>query len=308
MKNDIFYKSSDNKSTIHAIEWVPEDKPKAILQICHGMMEFIDRYDEFARLCAQRGYLVVGNDHLGHGLSAASKDDLGYFADKDGNLCLINDIDTLRKLTQEKYPGLPYILMGHSMGSFLARQYITVHGEGLAGCIIMGTGYYPEAVTVMGMQLCRVRAQKKGWHYRSKFMTGLCEGAYNAKFGKKGGFEWLTKVDKVIEEYVVNPLNAFTFTLNGYYNMLEGIRLIGKNENLVKMNKSMPVLFVSGEDDPVGDFGKGVKKVYNRFKSVGMKDVTLKLFETDRHEILNETDKESVRNYILNWMDSKTVR
>lgn len=307
-KQELFYKSLDGVTTIHAIEWIPDRDIKGILQICHGMKEYIDRYDGFASYCADNGYLVVGNDHLGHGLSLTDEKNRGYFADRNGNKCLINDVHTLRTMIQKDYPQLPYFLMGHSMGSFIVRQYITEYGYGINGTIIMGTGYFTDAKLLSGMQLCRMRAMRKGWHYRSKFMAGLSEGAYNSRFGEKGGNQWLTRDTAVVEVYNANPLNSFVFTLNGYYNMYYGMRIIGKNESLKKMDKSMPVLFISGAEDPVGDYGNGVRKVYNRFKSIGMKNVTLKLFEGDRHEILNESDKEQVYTYLLKWFEEHCNR
>ena len=173
MKKDFYYLSRDGKTQIHAVEWMPEDEPKGILQICHGMVEYIERYHEFAEYLCRHGYYVTGHDHLGHGKSVKDETEYGYFPKKNGNRCVIGDIHQLRMITSKKYPGVPYLMLGHSMGSFLLRQYLTEHGEGLAGVVIMGTGYQPMAVLEAGQLLCRVTALFKGWKYRSKFVDNL---------------------------------------------------------------------------------------------------------------------------------------
>lgn len=145
MKKDFYYLSRDGKTQIHAIEWIPESEVRGILQICHGMVEYIERYEEFASYMCEHGYCVVGHDHLGHGKSINTEADYGYFPEQDGNRFVIGDIQQLRVMTEKEYPNLPYLMLGHSMGSFLLRQYLTMYGEGLAGAVIMGTGYQPMA-------------------------------------------------------------------------------------------------------------------------------------------------------------------
>lgn len=303
MKKEHFtYASNDGKTDIHAIRWVPEGKVEAVLQISHGMVEFIDRYDEFASYLAQRGILVTGNDHLGHGQSVRSEDDYGFFAEKDGNRIVLKDIDKLRRMTGKKYPDVPYFLLGHSMGSFLARQYICLYEKGLAGAVIMGTGYQPRIVTQFGMGLTKLLARIKGWDYRSAFVDSLAFGGYNRKFGKPDGKEWLSRNEENVINYKKEKLCNFRFTLNGYYNLFYSIYTLSLERYLSGMPKDLPVFFVAGQDDPVGQFGKGVTKVYRQFMSMGMKDVTCKLYPQDRHEILNELDRETVYGDIYQWM------
>lgn len=306
MKKEFYYQSKDGCTQIHAIEWIPEGEVKAVLQIAHGMVEFIDRYDRFANFLTSQGFYVVGNDHLGHGKSVSDESQLGYFAKKDGNLCVIGDIHQLREDTIKKYPDVPYFLLGHSMGSFLARQYIEMYGDGLKGAIIMGTGSQPNSTLKMGMNLTSLMMKIKGDHHRSKLVNNMALGSYNKSFEpSRTKNDWLTKDEKIVDAYEANPLNQFMFTVNGYNNMFKGMLFAQTKENLDKIPKELPILVVSGENDPVGEFGKGPKTVAETYKNIGIKDVTLKLYPDDRHEILNELDKETVDKDLLQWMEER---
>ncbi len=304
MKQDFTYPSSDKKTQIHGIIWRPEGTPKAILQICHGMVEYVDRYDEFARCAASRGYCVVANDHLGHGASVVTDDQHGFFAHPNGNECVIADIHRLRKMTQKKYPDLPYFLLGHSMGSFLARQYIQIHGKGLAGAIIMGTGSQPEIALLAGKIICRSLAKFRGWNYRSAFVDGMAFGSYNKQFEPaRTPHDWLTKDTAIIDTCIHHPWSTFRFTVNAYYHMFRGIEYIQNPAHIQKIPKDLPLFFVAGAEDPVGNNGKSVRKVYEQYKKAGIKDVKIKLYPHDRHEILNETDRDLVYKDLITWMD-----
>ena len=218
------YLSKDGKTNIHAMEWAPEGKCRAVLQIAHGMIEFIARYDRFGTYLAGQGICVVGNDHLGHGASVATQEDYGYFAEKDGNLCVIGDMQALREKTQEKYPGIPYFILGHSMGSFLVRQYIEMYGAGLAGALIMGTGVQTEGTLLFAKSLAHLIGSTRGWRYRSSMLNNLALGSYNKKFEPaRTRNDWLTKDEKIVDAYNANPWNNFKFTTNAYYNLFLGL-------------------------------------------------------------------------------------
>lgn len=305
-KRDFYYKSCDGATRIHAIEWAPERETKAVLQISHGMVEHIDRYDEFASYLTERGFLVVGNDHLGHGYSVQSDDDHGFFHETAGNQYVIGDIHKLRWYTQKKHPDVPYFMLGHSMGSFLLRQYLTMHSEGLSGAVIMGTGYHTMPELVLGQTLCRLIAAVKGWRYRSALVNAVSFGSFNRHFKPcETDKDWVTSDKEKREEYLNDPFCSFVFTVNGYYHMFEGMKVLAKKSNLCKMKEELPIFFVSGEDDPVGGFGKGIRKVYKQFVDVGMSDVEIKLYRDDRHEILNETDRAQVYEDIALWLKEK---
>ena len=306
MKQEFNYPSKDGLTTIHAVEWAPETEVRGILQIAHGMVEFIDRYDRFASFMASNGFYVVGNDHLGHGKSVTDENNLGFFAEKGGNACVIGDMQQLREMTRKKYPDVPYFILGHSMGSFLTRQYIEMHGEGLKGAVIMGTGFQPMATLNMGIGLTGFLAKIKGSHHRSKLVNGMALGAYNKSFEPaRTKNDWLTRDEAVVDAYEANPLNQFMFTVNGYNNLFRGLKYAQSKENLEKIPKDLPILVISGQNDPVGEFGKGPTAVAQIYRNTGIGDVTLKLFPEDRHEILNELDKEAVDAFLLDWIKAR---
>lgn len=304
-KEEFYFTSSCGTTKIHAVRYIPEGDIKAILQITHGMVEYIERYEAFAQFLASKGFLVTGHDHLGHGKSIHSKNDLGYFADEDGNRAVLYDIYQLTQITKEAYPNLPYFLMGHSMGSFYARQYLCEFGQELTGAIVMGTGCQPKALIQFGRLLIRIIALFKGWHYRCHLVDNMAFGSYNKAFEPaRTTKDWLSKDSEMVDRYVADKLCGFTFTLNAYYNMFTGIHRLYDKKLLTNMPKELPIFFVAGDKDPVGDFGKGVKKVVSTFKELGMKEVQLKLYADDRHEILNETDRDQVFTDLYRWLHS----
>ena len=304
MKQEFYYPSKDGLTQIHAIEWIPETKVRAVLQIAHGMVEFIDRYDRFATFMASQGFYVVGNDHLGHGKSVADEFQYGYFAEHDGNQCVLGDMQQLRKDTQKKYPDVPYFLLGHSMGSFLARQFIEKYGEGLAGAIIMGTGQQNAAMVAGGRLAATVVGKKHGFDKFNETIGGLAFGAYNKPFEpKRTNYDWLSVNAENVDRYIADPFCGGDATVGLFLDMLGGIGFICKQSNVVKMDMGTPILFISGAMDPVGDLGKGVRKAYNSFRKAGVKDVELKLYPGLRHEILNEKEKDQVYADILAWIE-----
>lgn len=302
-KEEFYFDSNDGLTKIRALKFIPDGEVKAILQISHGMVEFIDRYEGFANYLCEKGFLVVGNDHLGHGGSVNSKEDWGYFAKKDGYRIVLDDILKLLNIVKNDFPNKKYYLLGHSMGSFLARLFLIEYGNELDGAIIMGTGQQSKGTLVAGKALTKLISLFKGEKYRSSFINNMALGSYNKKFEPSTTHcDWLTKDEKIVNWYYNEPRCQFVFTLNGYYNLFSLIEQIIDEKNLEKMPKDLPVLIVSGEDDPVGNFGKDPKAVYETFKAVGMKNLDLKLYPNDRHEILNETDKALVYEDIYNWL------
>lgn len=306
MKNEFFYPSKDGVTQIHAIEWKPEKEIKAILQLCHGMVEHIERYHDFAEFMSQNGYYVVGHDHLGHGKSVTASEKLGYFHETNGNAYVIADIHQLRVRTEKKYPNIPYFIMGHSMGSFLVRQYLGMYGSGLTGAIVMGTGDQPTLVLEAGKLVCKLIAMFRGWEYRSKFVDGMAAGGYSKAFkNEAGGYGWLSRNPENLKKYKDDPLSGFKFTVNAYYHMFSGMVKMNKQESEGKLPKALPVFFVVGAEDPVGNYGKGVATVCQRYKALGLQDVEMKLYEKDRHEILNELDRDVVFQDILAWLENR---
>ena len=305
MRDEFYFPSKDGNTEIHTMEWTPQGEVKAVLQICHGMIEYVGRYEEFAEFLCEKGYYVVGNDHLGHGKSVQAKSEYGFFNEKYGNVGVLGDMHTLRQRTMKKYPDVPYFMLGHSMGSSLLRQYIQMYGNGLSGVILMGTvADHGKASLLFGKRLCRLMAAFRGWHYRSKMVDNLAIGGYNKKFKPAHTrADWITSDFERLEAYASDPLCSFRFTVNAYYNMFLGMLSTQRKEGVYMIPKSLPVLFVSGAEDPVGEFGKGVRKIYEKYRAAGIQDVTLRLYVGDRHEILNETDREQVFEDLLEWLE-----
>lgn len=305
------YLSANGTTKIHAVKWMPEDgKYKAILQITHGMIEYIERYHEFAEYLTERGFMVVGHDHLGHGASVKDETEWGYFAENPSDT-LVADMHSLRTTVQGENPGIPYFMMGHSMGSYMLRKYLCLHGENLSGAVIMGTGCVPDGTMKFGMTLCKFLAFFRGWNYRSKLVQKLSYSKPYHKFdlyGKDYTNSWLTKDVEHVKKYYNDPRCTFMFTLNGYYGLMEAVYYDNQMENIKKVPKDLPVFMVSGADDPVGDLGEGVKKVYHMYKDAGVDDLTYRLYETDRHEILNETDRDQVYADICAWMSVRIAQ
>jgi len=301
-REDFNYPSADRRTEIHAVRWLPDGEVKAVLQIAHGMAEYMDRYEPFAAYLTEQGFLVTGNDHLGHGKSIADESCLGYFP-PGGNKILIKDMHDLRVMTSKKYPGVPYFLMGHSMGSFLARQYLCLHGEGLSGAIIMGTGSKSRKSLKFAMTLAGIRRGPKGRMHRSKMLNRMAFSGYTKRIpNAPTKMEWLTRDEDIVLKYVSDPLCGFPFTNSAFREMFRGMLFIADPDNLKSMPADLPVLFVSGAEDPVGAYGRDVRKVADQFRTAGMQDVTSILYPDDRHEVLNEKNRKTVFTDLFSWM------
>ena len=304
-KEDFYFLSSDDSTQIHAIKcYNKEIKTTKIIQIIHGMTEYIEKYLPFIEYLTSYGFLVVGHDLLGHGSSFTSSENQGYFGEPDPNMILIEDIHKLRKTIQEKNKELPYFILGHSLGSFLLRQYITIYTDNLAGVLLLGTGYVSPCVTSMGLKLISVFACFKGWKHKSNFINSLLLGDNTKR--KDINNNWTTRDKELALKFSKDKKMNFIFTLNGFYGLLQCINYVCNNCNIVKIKSTLPILFLSGKEDIVGQKGKGVIKSAEIMKKIGSIDVSVKLFENDRHEVLNEIDRKDVYNYILNWIEQKT--
>lgn len=304
---EFYFDSRDGKSKIHTVCWMPEGEPKAILQIVHGMAEYIERYQAFAEIMTENGFCVVGDDHLGHGKTASFNEaQQGYFCEQDAATVLVRDEHRLKKLMQEKFPGKPYYIMGHSMGSFITRNYLCNYGTGIQGAIIMGTGMQPKGLLMASRLIAGIQKKLFGEHHVAKFIDRLAFGSYNKKIEQpRTAVDWLTKDESQVDKYVAHPDCGFVFTVNGFATLFELIWRLHNPNNLERMPKDLPLFLVAGAADPVGDYGKAVTKVYESYKKLGLKDVSLKLYDNDRHELLNETDWKDVTNDILNWLNNQ---
>lgn len=304
MKTDFCFESCGG-SSIRASRWMPEVGPKAVVQIVHGIAEHIDRYDPFAAYLNSQGIVVIAEDHMGHGKSIGSGP-IGYF--RGGWFNAVEDTYHLLQDTREKYPALPYILLGHSMGSFMARTILIDHPySGIDACILTGTGWQPTILLPVAIAVCKQVCKTNGEDQPSPKLQNLVFGSYNARVEhKRTSFDWLTRNERLVDAYIADPLCGFIATGGLLRDMMEGIFYIEQNANLKKMNSKHPILFVSGKDDPVGNYGKGVKATADAFRKAGVADVDCKLYPLGRHEILNELNCHEVFQDISHWIFSKT--
>ena len=294
--------------TLHAFRCIPEGEVRAIVQLSHGMVEFIDRYKPLAEDLAGRGILVTGHDHLGHGGSIRTKDDYGYFAQPDGNRAVLDDLHAMTTLTKQLYPGVPYFLLGHSMGSFYARQYLCEYGAELDGAILMGTGYQPKALVTLARTVCRVLAVFFGWQHRSKLVRDLSFLGYNKGLEGRTPHDWLNRDPAEVDKYRADERCMFTFTLNAYYSMFTGILRLYDPDFLNRMPKDLPLLFLAGDADPVGEQSKGVQRAIDSLKAVGVQNITQKFYPGARHELLVELNRQEVFADIGSWLDQQLAR
>ena len=306
MKKHNTFKSANGENMIHVVSWIPDGEVRAVVQISHGMVEYIERYDDFAAYLNRFGILVVGNDHLGHGKSVDNDDGFGYFAKKNASRILVEDLHTVTRNIKKRYPRVPYFLVGHSMGSFLARRYLMTYGDELTGAVIMGTGSQPPAVLEFGKIIVYTLTWIYGEHHRSALADNIMFGLYNRKIAdKRTSKDWLTRDNSIVDKYIGDKYCSFIFTLNGLNGLLNTISYIQRPENVEKIPKELPLFFVAGLEDPVGNYGEGVLKVYDSYKEAGIEAVSIKLYEGCRHELVNELNKYEVYKDIKDWIVSK---
>lgn len=297
--------STDSKNNLNVIIWETEKEPIGVLQIVHGMAEYIDRYDNFAKYMTEHGFNVIGHDHLGHGHSVSDEHDYGFFAEENGDKIIIEDMHSVTQYAREKWEELPNFILGHSMGSFCLRQYLTKYSNDVFGAIIMGTGWIPSAAALLGKTIATNTCKSKGSHTVNPLLIKLTLEPYNKPFAPaRTNCDWLSRDEKQVDLYVNDKLCGFDFTAGAYKDFFTVLEKIAKNRQLIGMRKSLPILITSGSVDPVGG-KKACEKLNAQYKRCGIDDVTLKLWENDRHEILNELDKSDVYRYICNWLKSK---
>ena len=303
---DFTFPSSTGKNTIHARLCMPDGQPRGIVQIAHGIAEYIDRYDPFMQFLAEHGFIAVGNDHLGHGKSIAKPEEQGIFAEEDGWSYVLQDMDRLHDKMHADYPDLPYIFFGHSMGSFLTRNYIILHPEKPDLAIICGTGQQAAPVVWAGYTMANLQVRSKGPHGDGTQLNNIAFGSYTKGYADvRTPFDWLNRDPAQVDKYIGDPLCGFVAKGSLFRDMMGGIRFISRQENINKMNKDTPVLFIAGGADPVGENGKGVERAYKAFCKAGLKDVTMKIYPEARHEILNELNRDEVMNDILAWIEKR---
>lgn len=300
---DTYITSTNGINKLHMVYFEPSIPPRGIIQISHGMIDHIYRYTRLAEFLTSEGFLVVGHDHIGHGLSVSSKEEFGYFNTIDGSATLVNDLHLITQRVKKEYPQLPYFLLGHSMGSFIVRRYLSTYNEPINGAIILGTAH-PSALSVhLGKFVIGFMGLFKSPTYRSSLVQHLLFGHYNKKYKSHTSiYDWLTCDTKIIQDYIEDELCQFSFTLNGYEALFNTLNYITQPKNMKHLPLSLPILIASGADDPVGNYGKDVTKTFNSYKAQGIQDIQLKLYPNCRHELFNESNPTLFFKDLLTWL------
>ena len=301
------FPSADGATQLHGRLWsCPDVTPRGVVQLVHGVSEHISRYDRFARFLAQQGFIVAGHDHLGHGESLPRGGTPIWFAPRDGWRIVTDDVYTLHQKLRRDYPGLPCFILGHSMGSFITRSLLIRYGGCVDGAVIMGSGWNSEAAIAGGRAVTAVIAAVKGKRATSDFVSALAFGSFNKPFApNRTGFDWIAAETRTVDRYIADPKCGEETTVGLFQDMLGGFHFLQHPRNLRQMDSAIPILFISGSDDPVGAMGRGVEKSAAAFRNAGVKDVTVILCPGMRHEVLNEADApEAVDAPILRWLEA----
>lgn len=299
-KTDFFQMDDGVKIAFYC--WLPETEPRAVLQIAHGMAEYAERYGHFAEFLCENGIAVYANDHRGHGKTAGSPEHLGYFSDEHGWVKVVTDMRSLTKIIQQDYPQTPVFLMGHSMGSFLARTYITLYDD-IQGVILSGTGAQPQLLVKFARVLAGLHVRIKGAKIASPFFDNMVMAPLNKKFETEGKNAWLTRDKSVVEAYNKDPYCGFVCSYGFFRDFFYGLDYISNKEHNQWIRFTLPIYIISGAYDPVGDFGKGPEKVAALYRGLQIEDVHIDLYEGARHELINEINREQVFRDILDWLN-----
>lgn len=292
--------SSDNIHSLYGKLYIPKGEIKGIFHVVHGMTEYIDRYSDFMIKLAKNGYLAFGYDNLGHGKTARDDSELGFIAHKDGWIHLVNDVFAFENAVKKLYPNLPLYLFGHSMGSFIVRLAAENKPEGIKKLIVCGTGG-KNPLAPIGLVLAKTICRLKGEKYVSDFIINIAFGAYNKRFEGISKYDWLTKDRSIIDKYINDKYCTFKFTVSAMYDLVKLNQMSNRNDWFKNLDKNLPILLISGKDDPVGDYGKGVLWIYEKLKSAEI-SADLELYDNCRHEILNDSCKEDVIKKILGFI------
>ncbi|SPT53207.1 Esterase/lipase [Actinomyces bovis] len=310
--------AADDGVCIHVRSWLPDGVralgdparpgdplPRAVIQIAHGLAEHSARYERFATAAVEAGFAVHANDHRGHGKSVVRPEDKGFFAAKNGWEAVVDDLDAMLRLERAAYPDVPVFLLGHSLGSFLGRDLAAKHGDELAGLILTGTGTGPGAAGYAAMAFVRGQELLKGPRHLSGTLDQLMFGGYNSYFvPSRTSFDWLSRDEAEVDAYLMDPMCGFICTASLYDDVLKGTIAVGSPKVIGRTPVDLPILIASGELDPVGGQGRGVREVAAAYRKAGVKDVTMTLYPQARHEILNEINRDEVTADLLGWVNA----
>lgn len=284
--------------------WLPEGPAKAVVQIVHGLAEHGGRYARLAEALTAAGYAVYAGDHRGHGRTAQTPADLGFFAERDGWRRCLDDIDRLHRRIAADYPGLPVVLLGHSMGSFMAQQVISEQGSALAGAVLSGSGGRPNALASVGRLVARIERLRLGPRGRSMLIHNLSFGAFNKPFAPaRTPFDWLSRDPAEVDKYGADPLCGFVATVQLWIDLLDALGDVTAPQRQARIPKQLPVYVMSGSRDPVGADTKSVQQLLAAYRAAGLERVTHRFYPDARHELFNEVNRDEVTRDLIAWMD-----
>ncbi|WP_130013952.1 alpha/beta hydrolase [Serinicoccus sediminis] len=306
MPDSTFTLSTPDGTAVHVHRWLPQGRPRAAVLVAHGMVEHAERYDHLARRLVDHGYAVHAPDHRGHGHTVTDTDGLlGHLGDEHGFATVVDDLLALTARIEQDLPGVPVVLLGHSMGSFLARAFAARYGDRLAALVLSGTAGPPGVTAWVGLQVASLEARLRGPRAPSHLMTALTMGPYNARFRPtRTRSDWLTRDPAQVDAYEADELSGSVATAGFYRDLLTGLRWVSEPSVAARMPKDLPVHLVAGEVDPVGG-AVGTEEVAAMFRNVGMQDVTVRIWPGARHEVFNETNRDEVEADLVSWLDER---
>ncbi len=298
MSGTEFELRTDEGLSLLARRWLPEGRPRAVVQIAHGLAEHSARYARLAEALNAAGYAVYANDHRGHGPKAAAAD-LGHFADEKGWDKVVGDLWTMNLLIAGEQPGVPIVFLGHSLGSFLGQDFVARHSDALAGAVFSGSSGKPPAIATVGGIVARAERLRLGKRGKSPLIDSMWFGAYNKPFSRTA-FDWLSRDEKEVDAYVADPYCGFPFTTQLAIDVLDALPGLLSPTRLARIRKNLPIYIFSGERDPVG---ANIQGLIGALKDAGFTRLTTRIYPGARHETLNETNREEVTRDLVQWLD-----
>ncbi|WP_192558813.1 alpha/beta hydrolase [Pseudomonas allokribbensis] len=302
MIHDTFWLDASDRSRLFVNQWLPNAPLKALVLLAHGMAEHSARYARLAESFCAEGYGVYAPDQRGHG-KTADHGTLGHFADDDGWCKVVGDLASLNQFLGQRHPGVPIVLLGHSMGSYIAQAYLLHHSASLHGAILSGSNFQPVALYRAARQIARFEKLRQGAKGRSALIEWLSFGSFNNKFKPaRTAFDWLSRDPAEVDKYATDPLCGFRCTNQLWIDLLGGLQQISKASNLAQIDPGLPLLVIGGECDPVSE-GKRLTDLANALRSAGSHNLQLKIYPQARHELFNETNRDEVTADVLAWID-----
>ncbi|WP_026772332.1 alpha/beta hydrolase [Sediminibacillus terrae] len=304
MEQKTYWLTTDDHHKVFVRNWYQSNhSPKAIIQLAHGMAEHTGRYQRFAEFMVERNFAVYANDHRGHGHTGKRQGTLGFLDEKNGFDKTVNDLWSVTKTIEREHPGKPLFLLGHSMGSFLARRYIQQHSHALNGVLLSGTGSHPGLINNLGKILAIAERKRRGPKVPSKLLHQLAFANYNRNIDNRvTEFDWLSRDSELVRAYLNDPFSGFVPTAAFFLDLFTGFDHMDDPNGIESIAKQLPMLFFSGSKDPVGKQVKGVFRTADTYYQHGIQDITVRIYENGRHEMLNEINKEEVFTDIVNWI------